>query len=309
MRLAALALALFTIGCAASPPQAAAEAPWPAERPDAALQAAVEDLARGFRGRVGVYVRHLPTGRSAALGADSLFPSASMIKVPILVATAEAVHRGDLAWDQSLVFRDSLRYDDHGIVGLLRDSARIELHVAVETMLSASDNNSSLWLQALAGGGTRINEILAARGYTGTRMNSRTEGRRADWERYGWGQTTPREMTRLMREIVDRDVDVVSPGADEEMHRALTRAYLGRRSARGDSARRAGREQARRRFGLALRGALRPRALRPICVHRHHRRSRRPELGGWQRGLRDHPRILAFVLGALRAREPLAPRL
>ena len=126
----------------------------------------------------------------------------------------QAIEEGDLAWDQSLIFRDSLRYDDHGLFGLLRDSARVELHRAVEEMISASDNNSSLWLQALSGGGTRINEILAARGYTGTRMNSRTDGRRPDWERYGWGQTTPREMTRLVREIVDADVDVVSPEAD-----------------------------------------------------------------------------------------------
>ena len=226
MRLVLLALSLFTVGCASSPPLAPeANAPWPAERLDSELQSAVENLARGFRGRVGVYVRHLPSGRSAALRADSLFPTASMIKVPILVATMEAIHRGDLAWDEPLVFRDSLRYDDHGLIGLLRDSARIELHVAAEAMLSASDNNASLWLQSLSGGGARINEILAARGYTGTRMNSRTDGRRVDWERYGWGQTTPREMSRLVREIVDRDVDIVSPQADERMHRALTRTF------------------------------------------------------------------------------------
>ena len=148
-----------------------------------------------------------------------------MIKVPILVATMDAIERGDLGWDQPLVFRDSLRYDSDGLFGLLQDSARVSLHRAVEEMLSASDNNASLWLQALAGGGERINEILAARGYEGTRMNSRTPGRRPDWERYGWGQTTPREMARLLREIVDRDVDVVSPAADEEMHRALTRTF------------------------------------------------------------------------------------
>ena len=229
MRLRLLALALLS-GCAglpgARPPEAPPEAlPWPAERADAALQARVATLAEAFDGRVGVYARHLPTGRTLALRADSLFPTASMVKVPILIATMAAVDRGDLALDQTLVFRDSLRYDDHGLIGLLRDGSAVAVHSAVETMLSASDNNSSLWLQALSGGGEAINGMLAARGYAATRVNSRTPGRRADWEAYGWGQTTPREMARLIREIVDADVDVVSPGADEEMHRMLTRTF------------------------------------------------------------------------------------
>ncbi|MEM1056509.1 MAG: serine hydrolase [Bacteroidota bacterium] len=213
------------VACASAPPARDASPPWPEERPDASLQTAIEAVVDGFGGRVGVYVRHLPTGRTAALDADSLFPTASTIKVPILVATLDAVERGALSWDEPLVFRDSLRYDDYGLVGLLQDSARVAVHRLAEEMLSASDNNASLWLQALSGGGARINELFAAQGYTGTRMNSRTPGRRGDWQRYGWGQTTPREMARLMREIVDRDVDVISPAADEEMHRALTRTF------------------------------------------------------------------------------------
>ncbi|MEL6616357.1 MAG: serine hydrolase, partial [Bacteroidota bacterium] len=224
MRLLLLALALVAAGCTGSRPLADGP-PWPAEIPDADLQTAIDALARGFGGRVGVYARHLPTGRTVALAADSLFPTASIIKVPILVATMDAVDRGDLSLDQGIVFRDSLRYDDYGLFGLLRDSARVELHRAIETMLSASDNNSSLWLQALSGGGEQINAFFSARGYEGTRMNSRTDGRRADWQAYGWGQTTPREMARLFREIVETDVDVVSPEADEEMHRMLTRTF------------------------------------------------------------------------------------
>lgn len=216
---------LLVAGCASAPPSASGP-PWSEPHADASLQRAVEDAVAGFDGRVGVYVWHLPSGRSAEVAADSLFPTASIIKVPILVATMAAVDEGRLGWNDRLVFRDSLRYDDYGLVGLLQDSARVAVHRLAEEMLSSSDNNASLWLQHLSGTGVRINEILEAQGYVGTRMNSRTPGRRGDWERYGWGQTTPREMARLFREIVDRDVDVISPAADEEMHRALTRTFL-----------------------------------------------------------------------------------
>ncbi|MEM6337294.1 MAG: serine hydrolase, partial [Bacteroidota bacterium] len=64
---------------------------------------------------------------------------------------------------------------------------------------------------------------LAEHGFEGTRVNSRTEGRRGDWERYGWGQTTPREIADLM--VMIRNGEAVSPAASEEMYRVLTRIY------------------------------------------------------------------------------------
>ncbi|MEM9998808.1 MAG: serine hydrolase, partial [Bacteroidota bacterium] len=149
--------------------------------------------------------------------------TASMIKVPILVATFQRIEDGDLDYGADLVFRDSLRYSEYDLFGDLRDGAKVPLHQAVELMLSASDNTASLWLQRLSGGGTEINAWLAAHGFNDTRVNSRTPGREAAREVYGWGQTTPREMAELMRQIVEGEA--ISPAADEEMHRLLTRTF------------------------------------------------------------------------------------
>ncbi|MEL6443508.1 MAG: serine hydrolase [Bacteroidota bacterium] len=191
--------------------------------PDSPLQAAVEAAVDGFEGVVGVYVEHLPSGRSAALRPDELFPTASMVKVPILVATFQRIDDGDLDYGADLVFRDSLRYSEYDLFGDLRDGAEVPLHQAVELMLSASDNTASLWLQRLAGGGAAINAWLDEHGFEATRVNSRTPGREDAREVYGWGQTTPREMATLMRRIVEGQA--VSPAADEEMHRLLTRTF------------------------------------------------------------------------------------
>ncbi len=198
--------------------------PWPAPRPDAGLQAGLDALARGFDGVVGVYLRHLPTGREAALRPDEVFPTASLVKVPILVGVFDRIEAGGLALDTPLTFRDSLRNteDEGELFAQLRDSSTVFVHSAVEQMLSASDNTASLWLQALVTG-EAVNGWLAARGFEHTRVNSRTPGRRPDWERYGWGQTTPREMAELVRRIVDGQA--VSPAADLEMHRLLTRTH------------------------------------------------------------------------------------
>lgn len=190
---------------------------------DPGLQAAIEEAVEGFEGRVGVYVRHLASGRSAAVAADSLFPTASMIKVPILLKTFDAIERGELDWRQELVYRDSLLYPGEDILGSFADSSVIPLSQVAMLMITTSDNTASLWLQHLCGTGTAINEWLAGHGFTGTRMNSRTPGRRSDWERYGWGQTTPREMADLL--VMIREGRAVSRAASEQMYRMLTRIY------------------------------------------------------------------------------------
>ena len=64
------------------------------ERPDRGLQRQLDSLVQGFRGTVGIYVRHLPSGRTAQVNADSVFPTASMIKVPILLGTFDALESG-----------------------------------------------------------------------------------------------------------------------------------------------------------------------------------------------------------------------
>jgi beta-lactamase class A len=90
-------------------------------------------------------------------------------------------------------------------------------------MLSTSDNSASLWLQKLAGGGSRINEILDSAGFKNTRVNSRTPGRENNRTQYGWGQTTPYEMATLMEKIYKGMI--INDSAGKKMTRLLGRNY------------------------------------------------------------------------------------
>jgi beta-lactamase class A len=89
-------------------------------------------------------------------------------------------------------------------------------------MITTSDNTASLWLQGLVGGAA-INEWLGAHGFDSTRVNSRVPGREDARSRYGWGQTTPREIAELL--VMIREEKAVSPAASQEMYRHLTRIY------------------------------------------------------------------------------------
>jgi beta-lactamase class A len=207
--------------CASAVAPAFAQAPKPT-RVDRALQAKLETLVQGFHGDVGIYVRHLRSGRTAVVRADELFPTASLVKVPILLGTFDAIARGQLSYDSVLTFRDSLVYSRDDLIGDLRDSTKIALSKVSMMMMSLSDNTASLWLQGLVGGAT-INQWLHDHGFDSTRVNSRVPGREAARTQYGWGQTTPREMAGLVTRI--REGRAVDPAASEAMYRHLTRSY------------------------------------------------------------------------------------
>ncbi|NSL87450.1 serine hydrolase [Chitinophaga sp. Mgbs1] len=194
-----------------------------AQQPDKRLYNVLKPLLDAHHGDAGVYVQHLKTGRTVAINADTVFPTASMIKIPILAGVFKRIGEGGLQYRQLLTYRDSLLYEGEDILGSFRDSQQITLDKVVMLMLTMSDNTASLWLQSLAGGGAVINEWLAQQGFEHTRVNSRTKGREGNRRIYGWGQTTPREMATLMKRIYKGEV--VSKAGSERMYRNLTRNY------------------------------------------------------------------------------------
>jgi beta-lactamase class A len=192
-------------------------------RTDKRLQYALDTLVKNFKGIAGVYVQHLKKGTTASINADTLFPTASMVKVPILCGIFDKIEKGELNYHQKLIYRDSLLYPGEDILGSFRDSAEIALSKVVMLMITTSDNTASLWCQKLSGTGTAVNEWLSANGFIHTRVNSRTPGREAMRNQYGWGVTTPREMAGLLVKI--RRAEVISKAASERMYRNLIRIY------------------------------------------------------------------------------------
>ena len=187
------------------------------------LQRQIEELIKGFNGEIGVYVKNLRTNKSIAINADTIFPTASMVKIPILIGVMDKINKGELQYHQTLTYKDSLLYAGVDILGSFKNNEQIELSKVIMLMLTMSDNTASLWLQSLAGGGKRINEILDSLGFKNTRVNSRTPGRETNRTQYGWGQTTPFEMAGLFEKIYKREV--ISDSASQKMIRLMGRDY------------------------------------------------------------------------------------
>lgn len=194
-----------------------------AQKKDKKLERQIEEIIKGFNGDVGVYVKNLKNGKTIAVNADTIFPTASMVKIPILIGVMDKMNRGELGYHQSLTYKDSLLYAGVDILGSFKNEEKIDLSKVMMLMLTTSDNTASLWLQSLAGGGTRINQLLDSFGFVTTRVNSRTPGREAIRNIYGWGQTSPREMATLMEKIVAGDI--ISKERSAQMLRLLGRNY------------------------------------------------------------------------------------
>jgi len=135
----------------------------------------------------------------------------------------DKIQKGELAYDSTLVYKDSLLYEGEDILGSFKNDEKILLKKVMMLMLTTSDNTASLWLQSLAGKGTRINEILDSLGLVYTRVNSRTPGRENNRTEYGWGQTTPKEMGMIFEKIYRNEI--FSAAACDRMMRSLGRNY------------------------------------------------------------------------------------
>ena len=196
-----------------------------AQKIDPKLTALIQKQVTDFNGVIGVYVKNLKTGKEAVFNADTVFPTASTIKVPIMVAVFDKIEKKELDYFQPLTYsvKKELYNGDNGLIASLRDSVKVPLSQVQMLSICTSDNSASLWLQELAGTGTVINQLMENIGLKNTRVNSRTPGRESHRQVYGWGQTTPREMASLLVKIRNRAI--ISPAACDELYRILGTIY------------------------------------------------------------------------------------
>lgn len=187
------------------------------------LQKNVLALVNDYKGDIGIFIKSLKTGKVVQINADTVFPTASIVKVPILIGIINKIKLGELSFHQEFSYNDSMLYAGVDILGSFKNGEKIELSKLIMLMLSMSDNTASLWLQKLAGTGTAINVLLGKNGFVNTYVNSRTTGRENDRTQYGWGQTTPKEMAAIFEKLYKGEI--INDSLSKKMIRLLGRNY------------------------------------------------------------------------------------
>lgn len=184
------------------------------------LEARIAPLVRDHKGKVAVAVKHLRTGETYFLNADTAMPTASLIKLPIMVEAYQQAKEGKIAFDTTLTLKKSDKVPGSGVLTLhFSDGATFQLRDAVRLMIAHSDNTATNMVIDQIGLPS-TSKRMAELGFKNTKLNAKVfrADTRLDQEfgkKYGLGSTTAREMVELL-ELIDAG-KVVSPEACKEM--------------------------------------------------------------------------------------------
>jgi beta-lactamase class A len=184
-----------------------------------ALRRTLDSIAGRHHGVVGYSVIDVETGARISRRGDETFPTASLIKVGILVTVFDLVAKGQLSLDDPLTV---LRIDQVGGSGVLQffhNGAELTVKDAAWLMSTVSDNTATnLLLDRIII--RRMWDKMDSLGLSHTRVHSKTFRGNSSVAmdssmKYGLGVTTPNEMARLF-ELLARG-KAVNPTADSTM--------------------------------------------------------------------------------------------
>jgi beta-lactamase class A len=185
----------------------------------ASLQSRVEEAVRSLRGAMGVAAKDLTTGETVFVNADVPFPTASVIKVAVMVEVFHQMAEGRLRREDTITLEDSAKVGGSGVLPRLHGGLVLTIGDLVDLMMTVSDNTATNLLIGRVGT-ANVDQRLVSYGLARTKLFRPTfrDGRPdvfpEEEKEFGLGVTTPREMARLMELIAEgRVVDRASSEA------------------------------------------------------------------------------------------------
>jgi beta-lactamase class A len=222
---------------------ASAQAPARAAQADmVALQRTLDALATAHRGVVGYTVIDVESGARISRRGDETFPTASLIKVAILVTAYDLIEKKQLSLADPLTLLRIDKVPGSGILQHLHDGTLITVGDALWLMATISDNTATnLVLDRIII--RRVWDKMESLGLMHTKVHSKSFLRSTSVAmdssvKYGFGVTTPNEMATLFQLLAQGKA--VSAAADSAMlhvlehgtyRQMLQRYILGARSA------------------------------------------------------------------------------
>lgn len=166
----------------------------------------IQKVSESYNGDVGILIKDLKSGRTFEYHADHTFVSASLIKVPIMIATFEAIREGKISLNTRIKYKKSFRRDGSGNLKWARAGAYYPLSYLIYQMVTKSDNTATAMIIDLLGY-DYLNHKFATMGLNATRIaptGMSLASRLLDPAMDNY--TTPREMAELLEKIYKHQV-------------------------------------------------------------------------------------------------------
>ena len=221
---------------------------------ESGVMSAIQDFMAHTGGVVGVSAKHLETGERVSHNAETVFFTASTLKVPLLVELYRQVDAGIIDVHQRIDLTDALRVPGSGVLKELASGLQPTVHDLAMLMIIISDNTATDILYNRVGG-DNINNTMRQLGLTYTHIpmtcrellygitgldtgnpahtyqlaSDRLKKREFVLEGEGFSEdksdvSSPNDMCRLLELIYDGDV--LSPQSQEVVLDILKRQQL-----------------------------------------------------------------------------------
>ena len=175
----------------------------PATAQLSALKPRLEQRIAQFKGTVGLAVIDLSTGEKLSIRGEEQFPSASVIKLPILVELFHQIARGPLKLSDPVIMLASDQRPGSGVLQFFSTPHQMTVGDAATLMIILSDNTATNFIIDKVGI-RNVNARMDSLGLTSTRLHAKvflgasTSIDTAATHKWGFGVTTPSDIASLL---------------------------------------------------------------------------------------------------------------
>ncbi|HET9986615.1 MAG TPA: serine hydrolase [Longimicrobiales bacterium] len=201
-----------------------------AQKPLNDLRPALEARIAKHKGTVGLALLDPKTGELLSIHGDETFPTASVIKVPILVTLFHRIDKGDLKLSDPVVMLGVDRMPGSGVLQYFDVPHQLTVKDAATLMIALSDNTATNLVIDKVGIRT-VNARMDTLGLPHTKLWAKVFQRSATTiapdssAKYGLGVTTPVEIAKLLGMIYKGEA--VSADASKTMLGMLDDQFYG----------------------------------------------------------------------------------
>ncbi len=142
-----------------------------------------------------IYVWDYESGKHADLNAEDVYPTASIIKIPVLIQAFKAIESGMIKLEDKISMTDYYKSEGSGSLQFKGVKAVYTVDELARVMITESDNSATNILMDATGGMNAMNQSLRKWGMSETRLN--------DWlpDLSGTNVTTSKEMATMLYNI------------------------------------------------------------------------------------------------------------
>ncbi|MGE5658317.1 MAG: serine hydrolase [Actinomycetota bacterium] len=157
------------------------------------VKSQVEAIIKRYRSlSAGMFFLDLDTGNYLNIDGDRIFPAASTIKLPILIAFFQDVDAGKISLNETLVMRPDLVASGSGTMQDEPDWSRFSIKETVTKMITISDNTATNMIIDRLGGIAKLNQRFRSWGLSDTVIRNWL----GDFQ--GTNTTSSQDMVRLL---------------------------------------------------------------------------------------------------------------